>query len=559
MECYLLIGARAKDSGLYQASNTTEIKSIYHDNININKTSNSTELMACTNITFTSVAAHPILITVIAHGLLDHMNTSHYIELCNDAYTTVSDSHENGVSTIIYSYPYTKNLFDVFSKQNLLYMHIELLSCHGGAATKDIIHLPLHSTLMTIVEAERSFSFDILNELSVEITKASSLIKLNADDHFYLYVLLKFALYAIANPALTSFAINLSSGPKFFHASVDNADNYTVAGLKQWRNDLLLELEKFCHKLIKEESQLEEQAIGCGIHNQINSILEKTSLNSFTIERLQEAIFFDSVYNGDQSKIDILFQQVPNLNVDTIFDNTPTLITAYNTRNFDLVKDLVINKKANLNVCYEEGVSLLGMAIHRKDYDMAELLIKNKADVNLGLLVKAPLRVAACQTNTTIVEILIEAGADVNQAKLDNSADHPIPLITALYSHNTNVIITLLAYGADPTVRYNHTTVKELVHINDTKALQIFDLYESYPFEFKLCYFKERLNSGNAILKDKTVDIICAQQIVIDQQQDCYKHIQELQGRLNQCSSLEKIEHCIYCTLGTISEFFDEL
>ena len=542
MKRYLLIGNRFRDIGLLKNKHIPEVNMHYFSNIYISETLSLTELIACNKIDFPSSPQEPVDITIIAHGNTLGSDGSHEIRLCLD----------NDLSSLEGEARYTptSKFFIWLSKQNLLKMHIELFSCHGGAATRDIIYLPLNSTLITIVEAEKSFSFDILNELSIEVTKASSLINFNVDNHFHTYTLIKFALYAIINPALTSFAINLPSGPKFFNASVDRSNDYTATSINQWKNDILSAIDEFCYELTKPNQ--------CDISNKIISkILNKPSPHSFSIERLQEAIFFNAVFDKNQSKIEMLFNQIPNLNVDTIFDNTSALLAAHNAKYYDIVVYLIAKMNANPNVCYDEGVSLLGMSIHRGVYDIAEFLIKHGSDVNLGLINKSPLQIAANKGNDTITEMLIEAGADINQSQPDGSTAYYTPLINAIRNNHLDVVATLLAYGANPGLPYKDKTPEKYAN-NKPTIMQILDLYQNDSMKFKKCYFKDRLIDPNPEVSDKVINIICNQPAYINAPEDCKGEINSERNFLYKCL-YKKLEDCIEYLGGHPSHVTDEL
>ena len=114
-------------------------------------------------------------------------------------------------------------------------------------------------------------------------------------------------------------------------------------------------------------------------------------------------------------------------------------------------------------------------------YSVAELLLRNKADVNAGdCNGSTPLHVASCHGMTALVFLLVKSGADVNAT----SANDSTPLHSAAACFAKHVFWPLLHLGCDPlTVDIEgmtplHYVVKD---VEDVGLEYLIDLYVSEP------------------------------------------------------------------------------
>jgi ankyrin repeat protein len=94
-------------------------------------------------------------------------------------------------------------------------------------------------------------------------------------------------------------------------------------------------------------------------------------------------------------------------------DGTPVLVLAVGARSLDVVKILIENGARPDDKSRDETTALT-LASSNGDYDIAEYLLDHKADVNLpGALREAPLIKATRARHASIVGLLIERGADI--------------------------------------------------------------------------------------------------------------------------------------------------
>ena len=112
----------------------------------------------------------------------------------------------------------------------------------------------------------------------------------------------------------------------------------------------------------------------------------------------------------------------------------------------DAVRSL-LDQSVDVNAPQGDGTTALHWAAYRDDPEIARLLIEADADINaktrLGDL--TPLLLAAKNGNTTLIEILLEAGTDANDA----DANGTTPLMYSAASGKADAVKVLLESGAE--------------------------------------------------------------------------------------------------------------
>ena len=180
--------------------------------------------------------------------------------------------------------------------------------------------------------------------------------------------------------------------------------------------------------------------------------------------------FFDCLVNCDENlnRDDIEYQlsRLPDAEFikDTILENYPinketfdnnvehihtALLYAVWCRNYEIVKALLENCHADSNAKDLQGLSALHLACLVGDNRICHLLLMHKANAKAwDTYVKVtPLHCAAISGNVECIQLLVEAGADINQ-KLGPQA----PLLLAIEKNNVECVEALLKLGANPEV-----------------------------------------------------------------------------------------------------------
>ncbi len=111
--------------------------------------------------------------------------------------------------------------------------------------------------------------------------------------------------------------------------------------------------------------------------------------------------------------------------------------------------EILIAKKADVDVKDNDGWAPLHYAARRGHEDLAEVLIGGGANVNPTNECRKPLHWAVKRGHTNIVKLLIEKGADVNAE--DCYSD--MPLHYAMWSKRKEAARLLLDNGANPNAR----------------------------------------------------------------------------------------------------------
>ena len=128
------------------------------------------------------------------------------------------------------------------------------------------------------------------------------------------------------------------------------------------------------------------------------------------------------------------------------------------------------------NTCYPVyGNSAIGLAVVNEQKDCLELLIKEGADVNSMISNGHTLLMyAAHKGNLTFVNLLIEAGADVN-AQTGTNENDGTALIFAAQSQAPECLKSLIAAGADLNKqgRNGNTTLVEAIEANDDQCVEL--------------------------------------------------------------------------------------
>ena len=175
-----------------------------------------------------------------------------------------------------------------------------------------------------------------------------------------------------------------------------------------------------------------------------------------------------AAYQGYRSVVEVLLEQKANVNAQDEYGGSP--LCDASARGFLSIAQLLLERGANPNLArtrdpnqasftgYDKDFNSgapLHFAVQRGNQPLLELLLTNKADVNLrrsyGSFSTLDLAVSLGDTNLSL--LLIKAGAEVNTAPSEGFAEGWTPLIRAAHRTDARMVALLLARGANPNAR----------------------------------------------------------------------------------------------------------
>ena len=168
--------------------------------------------------------------------------------------------------------------------------------------------------------------------------------------------------------------------------------------------------------------------------------------NSFDSRGEYTPLMLAALY-GFSNIINILLSHGADINAGLQTRGVTALHCAVFSGNLDCVQ-LLIEKKAAVNVAIASSEAPLHLAVEEGHSDIVESLIKANADVNAtrGHFKNAGLHIAAQADDIFISQQLLEAGADSNQQNSKGKS----PLHLAARCQCSDTVEVLLNYKADP-------------------------------------------------------------------------------------------------------------
>ncbi|MGM0602402.1 MAG: ankyrin repeat domain-containing protein [Bacillota bacterium] len=170
------------------------------------------------------------------------------------------------------------------------------------------------------------------------------------------------------------------------------------------------------------------------------------------------SIYYAAAYNPDSRVINLLIKNGANVNSKNKKGITP-LMCASAFNNYEVVKSLIKNK-AEMNSKTESGFTpILYAAKYSNDPEIIDILVENGAEIKGSLFNDVPnplYQSAKYNSNPEITKKLIELGAYPND-DYDNS-----PLIEAAENNNAEVVEVLLEAGVD--VNYQNSNGNTALH-----------------------------------------------------------------------------------------------
>jgi ankyrin repeat protein len=167
----------------------------------------------------------------------------------------------------------------------------------------------------------------------------------------------------------------------------------------------------------------------------------------------------EAVKHGDKTAFEALLSS--HIAVDSAYgDGSTALHWAAYQANTAFAEELLA-AKANVNaVTRVEALTPLYMACQSGSTSMIELLLKHGADVNqANSLGTTPLMIASASGSAEVVKVLLDHGADANQRE---HAHDQTALMFAANLDRAEVIRVLMAHGADPNLVSKVVTIPKI-------------------------------------------------------------------------------------------------
>jgi ankyrin repeat protein len=149
--------------------------------------------------------------------------------------------------------------------------------------------------------------------------------------------------------------------------------------------------------------------------------------------------FIANILSNNYEKVRKTISRCPSIVHDCITDGRNPLHKAIYQKYTDIVK-LLLDSGANVNQCESNGMQTL--------FDQDEDIISS---YGITPLLAA---ISKVDLNYSIIQILLEYGANVNQCDYHNTS----PLYLAIKGRNTRIANLLLEYGADANIHYYTNT-----------------------------------------------------------------------------------------------------
>lgn len=161
--------------------------------------------------------------------------------------------------------------------------------------------------------------------------------------------------------------------------------------------------------------------------------------------------------SGHRDVVELLIAKGADIDVKDEWERTPLLL-AIERKKKDGVAELLITKRADVNVMGQDGDTSLLAALRNSNENLAELLITKGAEVNVlartplqtnlsVIQAREPLHYAALFGFEHVTELLIAKGAKVDAR--DRRNDGYTPLHEAVAQGHEEVVKILIANGAD--------------------------------------------------------------------------------------------------------------
>jgi len=177
----------------------------------------------------------------------------------------------------------------------------------------------------------------------------------------------------------------------------------------------------------------------------------------------------------DSDLVELLLQHGANVDVTDADGNTALHHSiVYRWNDVKSVVYVLLEKKADVNIVNRSGETPLYAAALRRMLEVVGMLLRYKANPNIGSPDTSPLAAACLKQDVKIVDMLLKHEADPNVA-----SKHRFPLFIAVKYENTDIILSLLNTGANVNA-VNHER-RSVVSFAAEKLVTYSDYLDYYP------------------------------------------------------------------------------
>lgn len=135
------------------------------------------------------------------------------------------------------------------------------------------------------------------------------------------------------------------------------------------------------------------------------------------------------------------------------------------SENADTFREL-LRLTGKINIVNDKGISLLRVAFQQNKVEHIKYMLQLQADVNTGQGDETPLLCALYEQNKEITELLLQAGADVNQGKSTS------PLIEAITNQDAELVQQLIKLGADVNCSRDTTPLLAAIKVENVEIIR---------------------------------------------------------------------------------------
>jgi ankyrin repeat protein len=334
-------------------------------------------------------------------------------------------------------------------------MNIELFSCYGGLATKDINQLASDSTITTFIPA---------NSQSTRHIEYFYLQKSFMNTYTY-NPFIHFAHNLFLNTNELQFALNIEGIAKIFASKISDMtslyNELSNDNIRTWQLNELKKFQEFCNII--------EASASAEITKQINDfndfILEHLlDLETLDIAQYKEALLISS---ADEQNINLVTDLINNgvdINSKLIGSGASALFAAASRGHENIVQFLLENSNINPNIQDDIGLTPLYISAQNNQTEAVKLLLAHQdINPNIDSSRGTALDIAVDLEHSSIVKMILAAGGFTHEHNWHSSESKAIQNqiklfkkdpVKYIFKHNDNP--TYISHALNELKKFNN-------------------------------------------------------------------------------------------------------